>query len=174
MVDRDIVEIHNLHRVALYTEGDVGRPKAEALAEALLRLDPGAEVEPRVAHLDPGLARKLVGRADLVVDGLDNMETRYPLHDACLKHGIPWIYTAVLGTAGMMMAIVPGRGPCLRCLFPSPPLPEAPTTAVTFPGSISISPFLITYRWITRSRTPKASRASRTGAERSSRVSSLA
>ncbi|MGY4707099.1 HesA/MoeB/ThiF family protein [Candidatus Bipolaricaulota sp. J31] len=131
LVDRDIFELHNLHRVALYTESDVGRPKAEALAERLRAIDGAAEIEEHVAHFGPHEAEELVPGVDLVVDGLDNMETRYLLNDACLKHGVPWIYTAVLGTAGMMMPIVPGAGPCLRCLFPSPPPPGALPTCAT-------------------------------------------
>lgn len=130
LVDRDVVEVHNLHRVALLTPADLGRPKAEAAAAALLRIDPEAEVIPYTAHLGPALAEKLVPRVDLVVDGLDNLETRYLVNDACVKHGLPWIYTAVLATYGMTMAIVPGLGPCLRCLFPTPPAPGTlPTCA---------------------------------------------
>ncbi len=131
LVDRDILELHNLHRVALYTESDVGRPKAEALAGRLRAVDGEAEIEVHVAHFGPHEAEELVPRVDLVVDGLDNMESRYLLNDACLKHGVPWIYTAVLGTAGMMMPIVPGEGPCLRCLFPSPPPPGTLPTCAT-------------------------------------------
>ncbi len=132
LVDRDIVELHNLHRVALYTEADVGRPKAEALAGRLRRIDGEAKIETHVAHFGPREAETLVPKADLVADGLDNMETRYLLNDACLKHSVPWIYTAVLGTVGMTMAILPGNGPCLRCLFPSPPPPGTLPTCATY------------------------------------------
>lgn len=130
LVDRDVVEIHNLHRVALFLPEDLGRPKAEVAAEKLRKIDPEAEIEAIVAHLGPKLAEELVPNVDLVVDGLDNLESRYLLNDACVKHGKPWIYTAVLATYGMSMPIVPGKGPCLRCLFPSPPAPGAiPTCA---------------------------------------------
>ena len=131
LVDRDILELHNLHRVAVYTEADLGRPKAEALAERLQAVDSNAEIEVHVIHFGPREAETLVPKADLVVDGSDNMETRYLLNDACVKHGVPWIYTAVLETVGMMMAIVPGKGPCLRCLFPSPPPPGTLPTCAT-------------------------------------------
>ncbi len=132
LVDRDVVEIHNLHRVALYTEDDVGRPKAEALAERLKEIDPGAEIDFRVAHLGPREAEALIPGVDLAVDGLDNMETRYLVNDACVKHGVPWIYTAVLATSGVMMPIIPGEGPCLRCLFPNPPPPGTLPTCATY------------------------------------------
>lgn len=130
LVDRDLVEETNLHRVALFTPDDLGRPKAEAAAEALHRIAPDAVVSPHVAHLGPDLAEELIAPADVVVDGLDNLETRYLVNDACVKHRVPWVYTAVLGMGGMTMPVVPGRGPCLRCLFPDPPPPGAiPTCA---------------------------------------------
>jgi adenylyltransferase/sulfurtransferase len=130
LVDRDVVALHNLHRVALYTLGDVGKPKAQACAAHLQRIDPTAAVSAHVLHLGPGEAAELVPGVDLVVDGLDNLETRYLLNDACVRHGIPWIYTAVLATYGMTMPILPGKGPCLRCLFPDlPPAGALPTCA---------------------------------------------
>ncbi len=130
LVDRDLVEETNLHRVALFTHHDLGRPKAEAAADALRRIVPQATITARVAHLDPELAEELVPQVDLVLDGLDNLDTRYLVNDACVKHGIPWVYTAVLATYGITMPIVPERGPCLRCLFPAPPpLGAIPTCA---------------------------------------------
>ncbi len=130
LVDRDIVEVHNLHRVSLFTPEQVGQPKALAAAHKLAAIGSEAQVEPVVAHLDASLAEKWVPQVDVVVDGLDNLETRYLVNDACVKHGVPYIYTAVLATYGMTMAVVPGKGPCLRCLFPSPPPPGVlPTCA---------------------------------------------
>ncbi len=130
LVDRDLVEETNLHRVALFTPRDLGRPKAEAAAKRLASIAPEVSITPHVAHLGPDLALDLVSGVDIVLDGLDNLETRYVVNDACVKHGVPWIYTAVLGTQGMTMAVRPGEGPCLRCLFPTPPPPGAiPTCA---------------------------------------------
>jgi adenylyltransferase/sulfurtransferase len=131
LVDRDILELHNLHRVALYTQADVGRPKAEALAEHLEAIDPAAQIQVHVAHFGPREAEELVPKVDLVLDGLDNLETRYLLNDACIKYGVPWIYAAVLGVSGMTMPIHPHRGPCLRCLFPTPPPPGTLPTCAT-------------------------------------------
>lgn len=131
LVDRDVVELSNLHRVTAFTQDDVGRPKAQALASYLSRIDPEAELEPHVAHLGPEEAEAIVSGVDLVVDGLDNLETRYLVNDVCIKHGVPWIYTAVLATYGMTMPIIPEEGPCLRCLFPTPPPPGSLPTCAT-------------------------------------------
>lgn len=130
LVDRDLVDESNLHRVAAFTEQDVGRPKAEALANRLLEVWREANLEAQVIHLGPREAEELIPKVGLVVDGLDNLESRYTVNDACVKYGVPWIYTAVLATYGMTMPILPGKGPCLRCLFPQPPPPGAlPTCA---------------------------------------------
>lgn len=131
LVDRDLVEESNLHRVAAFTAEDVGRPKAEALAARLREIWPEANLEARVIHLGPREAEELIPQVNLVVDGLDNLESRYTVNDACIKHEVPWIYTAVLATYGMTMPILPGQGPCLRCLFPNPPPPGALPTCAT-------------------------------------------
>ncbi|HEC62866.1 MAG TPA: thiazole biosynthesis adenylyltransferase ThiF [Candidatus Acetothermia bacterium] len=131
LVDRDVVELSNLHRVAAYREHDVGTPKAVALKQALEEIDPQAHLEAKVVHFGPQEAEELVPRVDLVVDGLDNLESRYVVNDACVKHGVGWVYTAVLATHGMCMPIIPGEGPCLRCLFPTPPPPGALPTCAT-------------------------------------------
>jgi len=130
LVDRDLLEESNLPRVAAFTATDIGRPKAEALAARLREVWPEAELEAHVAHLGPDEAEGLIPKVDLVVDGLDNLETRYLVNEVCVKHKVPWVYTAVLATYGMTMPILPGEGPCLRCLFPNPPPPGAlPTCA---------------------------------------------
>ncbi|QAA77298.1 MAG: Molybdopterin-synthase adenylyltransferase [Candidatus Bipolaricaulis sibiricus] len=121
LVDRDVVEETNLHRVSLFTPDEVGQPKAHAAAILLRRIAPHATIAAHVVHFGPREAEELVPSVDLVVDGLDNLSTRYLVNDACVKHGVPWVYTAVLSTYGMTMPIVPAGGPCLRCVFPDPP-----------------------------------------------------
>ncbi len=143
LVDRDVVEEHNLHRVSLMSPQDVGRPKAEACADALLRLDPNAGIRVEVAHMGPAKAEDWIPGVDVVVDGLDNLESRYLVNDVCVKHRVPWIYTAVIGTHGMNMPIRPGEGPCLRCLFPEPPpagtLPTCATAGILGPVPMALA-----------------------------------
>jgi adenylyltransferase/sulfurtransferase len=123
IADRDVVEISNLHRQILYDEEDVGAglPKVEAAARRLRRIDSTAQVEARAVEIDAANVEEIIGDVALVLDGTDNMETRYLLNEACVKLGTPWIYTGVAGAAGMIMTILPGDGPCFRCLFPAPP-----------------------------------------------------
>ncbi|MFO8034608.1 MAG: ThiF family adenylyltransferase [Candidatus Bipolaricaulota bacterium] len=143
LVDRDVLEVHNLHRVALMGPDDVGKPKAEACAAALRRLDRNAQIGFVVAHMGPTEAEKWIPAADLVADGLDNLETRYMVNDVCVKHGVLWTYTAVLGTHGMNMPIRPRSGPCLRCLFPEPPsagtLPTCASAGILGPVPMALA-----------------------------------
>lgn len=130
-VDRDFVELHNLHRLAILDEEDVGRPKAEALKEKLDEVNSEIEICAQVKDVNPTNVEKLIQDSDLVLDCTDNLITRYLINDGCVKQGIPWIYAAVIATYGMTMNIFPGKGPCFRCLFPERPAPGTMPTCDT-------------------------------------------
>ncbi len=127
LVDRDIVEISNLHRQLLYDERHAiqGAPKALACAEKISEINSEVEVEPVVADVSHRNVLNLISDVDLVIDGTDNFETRFLLNDAALSVGVPWVYGAALETYGVVMPILPGRSACLRDLIPNPPRPGA-------------------------------------------------
>ena len=140
IADRDVVELTNLQRQTLFAESDVGRPKAVAAADRLAAIASGVAVDARVVDVDADNVESLAlgegtrpRRADLVVDGTDNAQTRYLLNDVAVKHGIPWVYGGCVGTDGRVMSIVPtlGETPCLRCVFPDPPSPGELATCDT-------------------------------------------
>jgi len=133
LVDRDVVELQNLQRQVLYDEEDAraALPKAEAAARRLAKINSDILLEPHITDVHAGNLEALLADADVVMDGTDNFETRYLLNDACIKHGIPWFYGGVISTGGMALAVVPGAGPCLRCLFPEPPPPGTTPTCDT-------------------------------------------
>ena len=134
--DRDIVELTNLQRQTLFTERDAadGIPKAVAAATRLSAINSTVTIEPHVVDIHSGNIESLLAGVDLVIDGTDNLETRYLLNDAAVKHEKPWVYGACVGTGGRAMGIIPKRTPCLRCLFPNPPgageLPTCETAGV--------------------------------------------
>ncbi len=130
LADRDYIELNNLQRQALYDEGDIADnlPKAEAAARKLRRINSTVKIEPRVMDVSFRSVESLIEGANLVLDGTDNFSTRYLLNDACIKHGIPWVYGGVLASYGVTMTIVPGRTACLRCLFPEMPPPGSMPT----------------------------------------------
>lgn len=125
IADRDYVEIDNLQRQVLFDEEDAekGVPKAVSAVEKLRKINSDANFIPFVEDVNPGNIEKIIKGVSAVADGTDNMETRFLINDACIKHGIPWVYGAVIGTEGMTMNIVPEKTACLRCLIKNVPPP---------------------------------------------------
>jgi adenylyltransferase/sulfurtransferase len=133
IVDRDYIELSNLQRQILFDENDVaqGLPKAIAAAEKLSNINSEIQLQPHVTDLDAFNVERLFDDVDLVVDGTDNFEARFLINDACLKHGLPWVYGAVIATYGVTMSIVPRHTACLRCLLRDQPPPGAVPTCDT-------------------------------------------
>jgi adenylyltransferase/sulfurtransferase len=141
LCDRDVVELTNLQRQTLFSERDArdGLPKAVAAASRLGAINAHVALDARPVDVHAGNVESLVADCTLIIDGTDNVETRYLLNDVAVKHGIPWVYGACVGTGGRAMGIVPGKSPCLRCLFPDPPgpgeLPTCDTAGVLAPAA---------------------------------------
>ena len=131
VIDRDVVERSNLQRQLLYEEADVGAPKAEAAAERLRRANPEVAIEGLVKDVNGATAEALLRDADVIVDGTDTMETRFLLNEAALAWARPFVYAGAVGTEGMVFAVVPGKGACLRCLLPNLPPPGSLPTCDT-------------------------------------------
>ena len=113
LVDDDVVSRSNLQRQLLFSDADVGRKKATAAAARLAGADVRA-VDARLA------AAHLPGHA-LVVDGTDNLPTRFLANDLAVAAGIPLVHGGVLGFRGQVLVAVPGQGACYRCLFEAEP-----------------------------------------------------
>jgi adenylyltransferase/sulfurtransferase len=134
LVDRDLVELTNLQRQTLYSERDIGKPKAEAAAARLREVNRSIRVDALVEDFSPGNADALLAaypRPNVVLDCTDNFQTRYLINDACVKHGVPLVYGGAVGTQGVQLTIRPGVTACLRCLFPDPPAPGSSPTCDT-------------------------------------------
>lgn len=129
IVDRDYVEPSNLQRQWLFDEKDAEQalPKAVAATRQLAKVNSSVRVEPRIADLTADNAEELLTPSDVILDGCDNFETRYLINDVALKHSIPWIYGAAVGSYGVTMPILPDRSACLACIFPTPPGGQQPT-----------------------------------------------
>lgn len=130
LVDRDYVEISNLQRQAIYNEQDVREnlPKAVAAVEHLQKVNSEITLDPVVSDVNSSNIEQLIEGVDLVLDGTDNLETRFLINEACHKHRLPWIYGAALMSYGMTMNIIPGVTPCLRCIYKSIPAPGSRPT----------------------------------------------
>jgi molybdopterin-synthase adenylyltransferase len=130
IIDRDFVEASNLQRQTMFTEVDAAErlPKAIAAARHIGEINSEIQIEPEVLDVNHTNIERLIEGCDVVLDGTDNFATRYLINDACVKHGINWIYGAAVGSYGVTMTIRPQVTPCLRCVFEeAPPAASAPT-----------------------------------------------
>ena len=146
IVDRDFVDITNLHRQVLYDERDVAEPvpKAEAARRRIAAVNSQVAVTAIVDDVNHTNVESLFAGCDVVVDGLDSFETRYLINDAAVKLGVPYVYGGAVACSGSVYAILPHTPtgdtpweaagvatPCLRCIFEQTPPPAAAPTCDT-------------------------------------------
>lgn len=118
LVDFDTVDISNLNRQILHSTDKIGMLKVES-AEAFIReLNPDVDIHTYNQKFSVENAESLIKDYDIIVDGLDNLPTRYLLNDICYFLKKPLIEAGVLGFNGLTTAIIPDIGPCYRCTFP--------------------------------------------------------
>ena len=133
LIDKDHVEKINLHRQILYTEEDanISTPKAIAACSLLAKANSEVILEPVVAKLTAENAEAMLADVDLVLDAVDNWQTRFLVNRICRKKSLPWIYCAVLGSQGMTMNFFPGEQPCMQCVVPEQAVANIQPTIVT-------------------------------------------
>jgi molybdopterin/thiamine biosynthesis adenylyltransferase len=117
LIDFDTVSLPDLHRQILYTTEDVGRPKAEAAAEALRAVNPEVEVVPVAEPISPDLAEGVLKEVDVAVDALDNWAARHVVNAAAVRRGRVLVHGAVQEWYGHVTTVVPWATPCLEDLF---------------------------------------------------------
>jgi len=121
IIDDDRVDISNLQRQVLHRTEDVGRLKVESAKEQLLALDPNLTIIEHKERLNPNNALELFSGWDIVVDGTDNIPTRYLLDDACSLLSIPWVYGSIHRFEGQVSFFSRKENRCYRDLFPEAP-----------------------------------------------------
>jgi len=121
IVDHDTVAASNLNRQCLFSENDIGEPKATAAARHLAALNSEVRWEPVQAPLSEDLAGRLLTNADLAIDCADNWEARVVLAAAAWRAGVPLLHGAVASFEGTLAWFEPPTGPCFRCVYPEPP-----------------------------------------------------
>ena len=125
IADCDVVEASNLNRQILHWGKDVGRAKTASVAEKLSALNALIQVEEITRRIDEASIDAVAADCDLIVDAMDNFPTRYLLNRTALRKGVPFIHGAVRGLQGQATTVIPGKTPCLRCLFPQSPPPSS-------------------------------------------------
>ena len=118
LIDQDTVEIHNLHRQSLFSVDDLRKPKAEVAADRIHSIAPRVVVEPVAENLRNSNADELLQDVDVIVDGLDNMMTRYVVNSASVRMKKPYVYGAAIAMEGNVSLFQPPHTPCLRCITP--------------------------------------------------------
>ena len=123
LMDGDVVDLSNLQRQILHSTPNVGRPKVESGTEMIRALNPDVNVIPLPTRITVDNVMDIIKDYDLVIDGSDNFDTRYLLNDACYLAGKPNIHGSIFQFEGMASVFAPNKGPCYRCLYPTPPPP---------------------------------------------------
>lgn len=148
IVDRDIVEATNLQRQLLFDERDAadGLPKAEAARRRIARINSDVRVTAIVDNIEHNNIARYGSGVDLLIDGLDNLETRYLANDFAVSRGLPYVYGGAVGSVGMVFPVLPHHAgdvpwrlangpdystPCFRCLFSEAPPPGTTATCDT-------------------------------------------
>jgi molybdopterin/thiamine biosynthesis adenylyltransferase/rhodanese-related sulfurtransferase len=127
LVDHDVVDRSNLQRQIIHTEARVGTSKVASARESIEQLNPDVKVVGYETHLDSSNVEEIFSAYDVIVDGTDNLPTRYLVNDACVKLGKPNVHAAVYRFEGQLTVFWPGHpdnpSGCYRCMFPNPPAP---------------------------------------------------
>ena len=119
LIDQDTIESHNLHRQILYNPDDLHYPKTEVAAKRLEKQNPLVTVEAIPENVNASNVEGLLKGVDCVVDGLDNMVTRYLVNRSCVKLGISYVFGAAVGIEGNLSVFAPPDTGCLECLMPN-------------------------------------------------------
>jgi adenylyltransferase/sulfurtransferase len=125
IVDDDVVDLSNLQRQILHTTADIGRKKVESARETLLGLNPGLEIVPYDLRLSATNILDILEEYDVVAEGSDNFPTKFLVNDACVMTKTPLSMAGIYRFSGQILTVLPGDGPCYRCLIPQPPPPGA-------------------------------------------------
>ena len=140
IVDRDVIELSNLHRQTMFDESDVGKVKVEVAAKKLQKLNPDCKIEALAISVNDYTALEVVQDCDVVIDALDSVNARYALNKACVKFKIPFVTGAAVGVSGQIFTILPGTSACYHCMFPALDEESMPTCSIegVHPSILSI------------------------------------
>ncbi len=130
IIDGDVVEPSNLNRQILHWDRDIGRAKAVSAEEKLKNLNGDIKVIPIMQRIEESNGEELIRGADVVLDCLDNFSTRFLLNKICLKLSIPLVHSVIYGFEGRITTIIPGKTPCLSCIYPQKPIEIRPFPVV--------------------------------------------
>lgn len=122
IVDDDIVSLSNLQRQVLHSTANIDRPKTESAREAIAALNPHVDIRLHETRLTEANIPEIIRPYRLVIDGSDNIETRYLLNRFCIERQVTLASAALTQWEGQISLFKPWEGgPCYECLYPEPP-----------------------------------------------------
>jgi molybdopterin/thiamine biosynthesis adenylyltransferase/rhodanese-related sulfurtransferase len=131
IVDYDVIELSNLQRQVIHSTDLIGTSKVKSARKRMVAINPEISVDVYEELFTSQNAKKIAAPYDILVDGTDNIPTRYLMNDLCVFTGKPYVYGAVYRFSGQIGVFDASKGACYRCLFPVPPPPESvPSCAV--------------------------------------------
>ena len=130
IVDRDVIELSNLHRQTMFDEDDVGQVKVEVAARKLKKSNPQVEIEALPISINDYTALDVVEGCDVVIDALDSVNARYSLNKACVEKNIPCVLGAAVGVTGQVFTVIPNESACYYCMFPALDEDSMPTCSL--------------------------------------------
>jgi len=136
IADFDVVDSSNLNRQFLHYERDIGRDKVKSAKKKLMSMNQEIKVETIKEKITDENADSIVPPCDLIIDALDNFDTRHVLNNLAVERKIPLIHGAVSGYRGQVTTVIPGKTPCLYCIFPNSFKKEVFPVLGTTPGII--------------------------------------
>jgi len=140
IVDRDVIELSNLHRQTMFNESDVGQVKVEVAAKKLQKINSDCKIEALAVSVNDYTAMEVVEGCDVIIDALDSVNARYSLNKACVKYNIPFVTGAAVAVSGQVFTILPKKSACYHCMFPSLDEDSMPTCSIegVHPAILSI------------------------------------
>ncbi|MBR1796512.1 MAG: molybdopterin-synthase adenylyltransferase MoeB [Clostridiales bacterium] len=128
IVDADEVDLSNLQRQVIHTTKDIGKLKVESARETMEAINPDVKVITYHQFVSSDNILDLIKDYDFILDGTDNFPTKFLINDACVMAGKPFSHAGIIRFKGQLMTVIPGEGPCYRCVFKNPPPKDAVPT----------------------------------------------
>jgi thiazole biosynthesis adenylyltransferase ThiF len=142
IADADVVDLSNLQRQVIHQTKDVGIAKVLSAKEKMQAINPDLTVNTYEEWISAANITEIIKDYDFVIDGTDNFAAKFLINDACVLAGKPYSHGGILQFDGQTITIDPGKSPCYRCIFPTPPPKDAIPTCSTA-GVIGVLPGVI-------------------------------
>ena len=142
IADADVVELSNLQRQITHHTGDIGRAKVISAKEKMMAMNPDITINTYQKRINAGNIRAIIEDYDFIIDATDNFASKFLINDACILSAIPFSHGGVLQFDGQTITVLPGKSPCYRCIFPTPP-PQDLIPTCSHAGVMGVLPGII-------------------------------